>query len=87
MILDLIALYAGSGRSGVYRGGAFVGERRQPEALVRRVTDIIAEISAASQEQSQGIDQVNRARAARQPLSSSSSAGSGANKTGASSGA
>jgi methyl-accepting chemotaxis protein len=28
---------------------------------VRRVTDIIAEISAASQEQSQGIDQVNRA--------------------------
>jgi methyl-accepting chemotaxis protein len=27
----------------------------------RRVTDIIAEISAASQEQSQGIDQVNRA--------------------------
>ena len=30
-------------------------------ASVRRVTDIIAEISAASQEQSQGIDQVNRA--------------------------
>jgi methyl-accepting chemotaxis protein len=28
---------------------------------VKRVTDIIAEISAASQEQSQGIDQVNKA--------------------------
>ncbi len=41
---------------------------------VRRVTDIIAEISAASQEQSQGIDQVNRAVAQMDNVTQSTAA-------------
>jgi methyl-accepting chemotaxis protein len=43
-------------------------------ASVRRVTDIIAEISAASQEQSQGIDQVNRAVAQMDNVTQSTAA-------------
>jgi methyl-accepting chemotaxis protein len=43
-------------------------------ASVRRVTDIIAEISAASQEQSQGIDQVNRAVAQMDHVTQSTAA-------------
>ena len=41
---------------------------------VRRVTDIIAEISAASQEQSQGIEQVNRAVAQMDNVTQSTAA-------------
>jgi ABC-type transporter Mla subunit MlaD len=41
---------------------------------VKRVTDIIAEISAASQEQSQGIDQVNRAVAQMDHVTQSTAA-------------
>jgi methyl-accepting chemotaxis protein len=43
-------------------------------ASVRRVTDIIAEISAASQEQSHGIDQVNRAVAQMDGVTQSTAA-------------
>ncbi|WP_268606163.1 methyl-accepting chemotaxis protein, partial [Escherichia coli] len=48
----------GAGSQQVERAGATMQEI---VASVKRVTDIMGEISAASEEQSSGIDQVNRA--------------------------
>ena len=47
-----------SGTALVQRAGATMGE---VVASVRRVSDVVAEISAASNEQSTGIEEVNRA--------------------------
>ena len=50
------------GRRGLAAGGRGAGATMQEiVASVKRVTDIMGEISAASEEQSSGIDQVNRA--------------------------
>jgi methyl-accepting chemotaxis protein len=57
LIQDSVAKVA-TGSGLVNRSGQALGEI---VASVKRVTDIMAEIAAASQEQSSGIDQVNRA--------------------------
>ena len=49
------------GRRGFAAGGARGATMQEIVASVKRVTDIMGEISAASEEQSSGIDQVNRA--------------------------
>ena len=57
LIEDLVSK-VGAGSQQVQRAGATMQEI---VASVKRVTDIMGEISAASEEQSSGIDQVNRA--------------------------
>ncbi len=58
MLIDDSVSKVGSGTALVQRAGATMGE---VVASVRRVSDVVAEISAASNEQSAGIEEVNRA--------------------------